>query len=225
MFQGLPIRRIRSGLSLLLASALLLACSKEAAPVAELRSSLAAVGARVTGGATVRPAEIVSPARPAAARAGPSQPASGFTVQSILAPDRPMQPGDYLWDDQAAPAGPLRIVVDLQAQRLYVYRGGIEIGRSSIAYGADDKPTPLGSFPILEKDADHVSNIYDAEMPYMLRLTWDGIAIHGSTVDDWAATNGCIGVPDEFAALLFRQAKLGDRVLVTKAWLRDVYEA
>jgi lipoprotein-anchoring transpeptidase ErfK/SrfK len=130
-----------------------------------------------------------------------------------------------LWDDQAAPAGPLRIVVDLQAQRLYVYRGGIEIGRSSIAYGADDKPTPLGSFPILEKDADHVSNIYDAEMPYMLRLTWDGIAIHGSTVDDWAATNGCIGVPDEFAALLFRQAKLGDRVLVTKAWLRDVYEA
>ena len=224
MFQGLPMRWVRSGLSLLLLPALLLACSKEA-PVAELRSSLAAVSARVTGGATVRPAEIVVPARPAAAPAVPPQPASGFTVRSILAPDRPMQPGDYLWDDQAAPAGALRIVVDLEAQRLYVYRGGIEIGRSSIIYGADDKPTPLGSFPILEKDADHVSNIYDAEMPYMLRLTWDGIAIHGSTVDDWAATNGCIGVPDEFAALLFRQVKLGDRVLVTNAWLRNVYEA
>ena len=39
-------------------------------------------------------------------------------------------------------------------------------------------PTPTGVFPITEKKRHHVSNLYDAPMPYMLRLTDDGIAIH-----------------------------------------------
>ena len=148
-----------------------------------------------------------------------------FKIETFLQPDRPLKPRDYVWDAEGAPKGPLRIVVDIKVQRLYVYRGGVEIGRSTLIYGADDKPTPTGTFPILEKDADHVSNLYDAEMPYMLRLTWDGIAIHGSEVDEWAATNGCIGVPDEFAALLFAEAKLGDQVLVTNGWMTDIYDA
>jgi hypothetical protein len=148
-----------------------------------------------------------------------------FKVSSILEPDRPITAGDYVWNAQHAPAGPLQIVVDIEAQRLYVYRGGVEIGRSSLIYGADDKPTPHGAFTILEKDVDHVSNLYDADMPYMLRLTWDGIAIHSSEVDEYSATHGCIGLPDDFAALLFAEAKLGDRVLITKDWMTETYEA
>ena len=151
--------------------------------------------------------------------------AEGFKIDTFLQPDRPLKPRDYIWDAEGAPDAPIRIVVDIEAQRLYAYRGGVEIGRSTIIYGADDKPTPTGSFPILEKDADHVSNLYEAEMPYMLRLTWDGVAIHGSEVEDWAATNGCIGIPDEFAALLFAEAKLGDKVLVTNGWMTDIYDA
>ncbi len=190
-------------ISLLLGSALLFACSSEA-PVSEPSPQ--------------------PKAAPVKAKAAP-KPASGFVVKSILAPDRTMRPGDYLWDDSAPNSGPLRIVVDIAAQRLYVYRGAAEIGRSSIIYGDDDKPTPFGTFPILQKNADHVSNIYDAEMPYMMRLTWDGIAIHGASVDDWAATNGCVGVPEEFAALLFAQAQLGDKVTVTNNWLPEIYNA
>jgi lipoprotein-anchoring transpeptidase ErfK/SrfK len=146
-----------------------------------------------------------------------------FAIRSILDVEAPLDLGDYAWNDEGVAGGPLEIVVDLNRERLYVYRGGVEIGRSSILYGADDKPTPTGTFPILEKDEDHVSNLYDADMPYMLRLTWDGIAIHGSEVRYGYATNGCVGVPDEFAALLFAQATLGDKVLVTNDWKRNLY--
>jgi lipoprotein-anchoring transpeptidase ErfK/SrfK len=68
---------------------------------------------------------------------------------------------------------------------------------------------PTGIFPITEKDADHISNIYDAPMPHMMRLTNDGVAIHGSKVQLGYATNGCVGVPDDFAAKLFKVANLG----------------
>jgi hypothetical protein len=160
---------------------------------------------------------------PAPTAAEPAPPPS-FAVRSILDLEGELDLGDYAWNDDGVASGPLEIVVDLNWQRIYVYRSGVEIGRSSILYGADDKPTPTGIFPILEKDKDHVSNIYDAEMPFMLRLTWDGIAVHGSEVRYGYATNGCVGVPDEFAALLFAQAKLGDKVMVTNDWMRSLYD-
>jgi hypothetical protein len=164
---------------------------------------------------------LVSLAIPDAAAA----PARGPIVLAILTPDAPLQEGEYLWEPQRAPKGRLEIVADVARDMLYVYRGGVEIGRTILIYGDDDKPTPLGTFPILEKDVDHVSNLYHAPMPYMLRLTWDGISLHGSgeTVDNRYATHGCIGLPDEFAALLYRAARLGDRVTVTRNWLPQFY--
>ena len=127
-----------------------------------------------------------------------------------------LKPGEYAWDESAPASGPVRIVADLRARTLSVYRGGREIGRSFITYGTDEKPTPLGRFKILQKDADHVSNLYDSPMPFMLRLTNDGVAIHGGEIADDIATRGCIGVPTEFAKLLFRQAQLGGEVLIVK---------
>lgn len=149
--------------------------------------------------------------------------APAFPVSAILTPDRPLRHGDFLWNAVGIAPGKTSVVVDLTAQIVYVYRGGIEIGRSAILYGANDKPTPTGTFEILEKDIDHVSNLYDAPMPYMLRLTWDGIAIHGSEVQYGSGTHGCVGVPDEFAAMLFKEARIGDPVLVTHGWKTDLY--
>ena len=127
-----------------------------------------------------------------------------------------LRPGEYAWNDEGAPAdGPTVVVVNIRARVLSVYRAGVEIGRSSLIYGADNKPTPTGEFPVLEKDADHVSNLYDAPMPHMLRLTWDGVALHGSPeLRDDLATRGCVGLPREFAALLFDVVDVGDRVIV-----------
>lgn len=209
---------VRVGWCTLAVAGVLYACapsdSEDAAP-AEVSSPVIAASFVPTS------APAPTPRPPLADLSGGAQP--GFTVTTILDTDRGIDPGDYAWNANGVTKGPLRIVIDIEAQRLYAYRGGVEIGRSSIIWGADDKPTPLGLFPILEKDEDHISNLYDAEMPYMLRLTWDGVAIHSSLVDAEYATHGCVGVPDEFAALLFEEAKLGDKVLVTKGWMTDIY--
>jgi lipoprotein-anchoring transpeptidase ErfK/SrfK len=84
-----------------------------------------------------------------------------------------------------------------------------------ILYGADGLPTPTCKFPILAKLKDHVSVTYDnAPMPYTLRLTRDGVAIHGSNVRYGFATHGCIGIPRDFAAKLFDADRKGDEVLI-----------
>ncbi len=170
------------------------------------------------------PAVSLSAASAPVAAARSSKP-SQFVLKGVLKPDQPLRHGDFLWDADGVATGPTDIVVDLKAQILYVYRGGVEIGRSAILYGSPDKITPTGTFPIMQKKARHISNLYGAPMPYMLRLTNDGIAIHGSNVEYGYATHGCVGVPTEFAALLFAEANPGDRVLITNAWRTDVYGA
>lgn len=140
---------------------------------------------------------------------------TGYIVKRVLTIDGPFRHGDYKWDDDNVPPGKIVVTVDLKAQTLSVFRGGYEIGTAVILYGGDDKPTPLGVFPVTQKDADHISNLYDAPMPYMLRLTNDGVAIHGSEVNTGFMTHGCVGVPTKFAKLLFAQVKLGDPVIIT----------
>ena len=135
-------------------------------------------------------------------------------VKSLLAVQKPMQFGDYKWNDRAIPAGPTWIRVDLGSQIISVFRAGHEIGTSVIVYGGDNKETPGGTFHILARDRDHRSSIYDAAMPYTLRLTDDGVSIHGSAVRWGAATHGCIGVPLEFARRLFDEARVGDEVVI-----------
>jgi lipoprotein-anchoring transpeptidase ErfK/SrfK len=143
-----------------------------------------------------------------------------FTVKTALQLDGPLRPGDYVWDDSGVAPGHVAIVVDVRNELIYVYRGGHEIGRSTLIYGDDDKPTPIGVFPILEKDADHYSKTYGgAPMPHMLRLTHDGVALHGSgRIDPNYATHGCVGLPKGFAAILFREAKVGDYVKIIRGW-------
>jgi hypothetical protein len=177
--------------------------------------------------AVIAPEPVLRPAKPVAAAPPPATPATtptddGLVLKRVLQIEGPFTHGSYVWDDAGVPAGPLVITIDLKAQTLSVFRGGYEIGAAVILYGADDKPTPLGTFSITEKDADHVSNLYNALMPYMLRLTNDGVAIHGSEVEWGAATHGCIGVPVEFAKLLFEQAKLGDRVIITDGKMMSI---
>ena len=135
-------------------------------------------------------------------------------VRSMLNITKPRQFGDFVWNEDHIPAGTVWVRVDLKRQLLSVFRGGHEIGSAVVLFGTDGKPTPRGRFTILEKDADHYSQSYDAPMPYMLRLTNDGVAIHGSNVRQGWATHGCIGVPLEFARLLFAAAKKGDSVVI-----------
>jgi hypothetical protein len=139
-------------------------------------------------------------------------------VRSVLNIAKPMRFGDFAWNEEQIPKGPVWVRVDLARQLMSVFRAGHEIGAAVILYGTDGKPTPTGSFPILEKDKDHYSRSYnDAPMPYMLRLTRDGVAIHGSDVQQGWATHGCIGIPLAFARLLFAAASKGDLVVILPA--------
>jgi len=81
-------------------------------------------------------------------------------------------------------------------------------------FGADDKPTPSGVFPVMAKAKEHRSSLYDADMPFMLRLTGDGVAIHASDVRAGAVTHGCIGIPIGFAKRLYAAMRVGDEVAI-----------
>lgn len=153
----------------------------------------------------------------------PAVAAGGMTLKRVLVVDGPFRHGDYVWDEAGVPPGEVIITVDIKAQTIAVFRAGYQIGAAVILYGADDYPTPTGTFPILQKDADHYSNVYNnAPMPYMLRLTNDGVAIHASSVKWGNATHGCIGVPLAFAKLVFAQAKIGTKVIVTNGKMMEV---
>lgn len=126
-------------------------------------------------------------------------------------------PNRFVWRDTAQ-AGPVSVLVSIPDQRAYVFRGEVLIGAATISTGTDDKPTPTGSFTILQKAAAHRSNLYDdAPMPYMQRLTWDGVALHAGRNPGFPASHGCIRLPTAFAKRLFAVTELGATVEVTDA--------
>lgn len=135
-------------------------------------------------------------------------------TRSVLATHGKLAYGAWRWDDAGVPAGPVAIRVDLDRQLVSVFRGPDEIGTAVVVYGANGKETPRGALPILGKTRDYHSITYDAPMPYSLWLRDDGVAIHGSNVRTGRATNGCIGVPVEFAAKVFAITGKGDIVNV-----------
>ena len=134
-------------------------------------------------------------------------------VQSILATDR-LNHGEFLWNDDGVGKGKVTVWVDLRRQLVSVFRGPHEIGTSVILYGKPGKDTPLGTFAINRKVADYHSRSYDAPMPHSMFITNDGVALHGSDVRLGRATHGCVGLPPEFARLLFEATRVGDKVTV-----------
>ncbi|WP_079228592.1 L,D-transpeptidase [Pseudomonas putida] len=115
-----------------------------------------------------------------------------------------LKPGQFLWYPQVSPVGPVTVVVSLTEQRAYVYRNGIAIGVSTVSSGKAGRETPTGVFSILQKKVEHQSSLYNsAPMPYMERLTWDGIALHAGHLPGYPASHGCVRLPLEFAKKLY----------------------
>lgn len=196
------------------------ACFLGAAQVADRLSASPTPAPKAAASAPKpRPVAAVVPAPKPAPAAAPAEDMSAYRVKSVLQIRRPFVHGDWYWDEGQAPAdagGHIVVTVDLKAQVLSVFRDGHEIGTAVMIYGADIKPTPLGVFNVSFRKARHVSSIYGAPMPYTLRLTNDGVSIHGSeAMRPDAATHGCVGVPIAFARKLFDVVKLGDVVIVT----------
>ncbi|SDA49074.1 L,D-transpeptidase family protein [Sinorhizobium sp. NFACC03] len=117
----------------------------------------------------------------------------------------------------AGSRGPLQIIVSKDQQSLVVYDGDAVIATSPVSTGKAGHATPTGIFSILEKRRHHKSNIYsNAPMPFMQRLTWSGIALHGSNhVPDYPASHGCVRLPSAFAASLYKMTERGVHVLIS----------
>ncbi|WP_407985505.1 L,D-transpeptidase family protein [Pontixanthobacter aquaemixtae] len=147
-----------------------------------------------------------------------------FVVKRILPIEGPIKYGEWHWDDEGVPPGPIVVTVDLDARVMSVFKGGYEIGATAVMLGTDKHPTPLGTFPILWKQRHNVSEKYNnAPMPWSMFLTRDGIAIHGgSEVENGFASHGCIGTPDGFVSKLFAIAKKGDKVIITRGETMDM---
>ena len=123
--------------------------------------------------------------------------------------------GNFVWEPERSPGGPVLIVVSVPEQVAYVYRNGIRIARTSVSTGRPGHPTPTGVFDILEKEKDHVSTIYKgAEMPWMERLTWTGIAMHAGDLPGYPDSHGCVRLPLEFSKLLYTVTTKGGTVII-----------
>lgn len=126
-----------------------------------------------------------------------------------------LKPGQFVWEKRDVYEGPLKIVAVLDIQRMYVFQNDQLIGFTTISAGKKGKETPTGYFNILQKNIDHKSNLYsNAPMPYMQRLTWDGIALHGGHIPGYPASHGCIRLPHAFAKALFGVTRMDQEVVV-----------
>ncbi|MEN5362708.1 L,D-transpeptidase family protein [Brevundimonas intermedia] len=157
-------------------------------------------------------------AEPALAQGRPASSA----VDLARAAER-LQPGEWVWAPEIAPAGPVLIYVNLSDQRATVYRNGVRIGVSTISSGRPGHETPTGVFTILQKDARHHSTTYNnAPMFYMERLTWDGVALHAGGLPGFPESHGCVHLPLQFARLLYGATDFSVTVVIAGDAARHV---
>jgi L,D-transpeptidase catalytic domain len=150
-------------------------------------------------------------------------PASAFAQQvergdrAILAIAPTLKAGEFVWAPELSPDGPALAIVNLQTQRLILFRNGVPIAASTVSSGKTGHDTPTGVFTILQKAKEHYSKTYNsAPMPNMQRLTWKGIALHAGNLPGYPASHGCVRLPMKFSSLLFGATSLGMTVVITE---------
>ena len=186
-------------------------CASDGGPRA-----LDAAAAMLTAPTAVSPPEVPAPA--ALAAPAPSETVALPPAPPVAAAASEAAPRGYMRDDRwdFGPDETVRVVVSLPLQRAYVFRGLELIDSGPVSTGRPGYRTPAGRFPILQKRVHHVSNLYDAPMPYMQRLTHDGIALHAGDLPGYPASHGCIRLPWDFARRLYRLTNYSSEVIITR---------
>ena len=127
-----------------------------------------------------------------------------------------LKPGQYVWAPVLGGDGPALVVVNLETQRLVLFRNGVPVAASTVSSGKTGHETPTGVFTILQKNAAHRSKTYNnAPMPNMQRLTPRGIALHAGNLPGYPASHGCVRLPLAFSKLLYGSTQLGMTVVIT----------
>src|SRR6516165_5233732 len=111
---------------------------------------------------------------------------------------------------------PIMAIVSIKSQKVTIYDADGWVLRAPVSSGTAGRETPAGVFSVVEKDKDHRSSLYDdAWMPNMLRITWNGLALHGGPLPGYAASHGCVRMPFGFAEKLFDKVRIGTRVIIS----------
>ncbi len=113
--------------------------------------------------------------------------------------------------------GPPSIIVHLNEQKAYFYRGKKQVGWTYVSSGKPSHPTPPGQYYVMERTTEKVSNLYGvlldakgdvlssdfntskapipegaqfkpAKMPYYVRLSNDGVGFHAGKIPRPGAT-------------------------------------
>lgn len=145
------------------------------------------------------------------------------------------------WDGDGVEGSPA-ITIDLREQKAFFYKGGRLVGVSMISSGREGYSTPAGSFKIIQKNKDHVSNLYGdyvdgagnvvvanvgvkrdpkppgtsfrgAPMPYFMRIH-GGVGMHAGFLPGFPASHGCIRMPERMAQIFFANVSHGTPVRV-----------
>jgi lipoprotein-anchoring transpeptidase ErfK/SrfK len=146
------------------------------------------------------------------------------------------------WNGDGIP-GASSIQIRLGEQKAYFYKGGKLVGMSPISTGREGYATPSGHFRVIQKNEDHVSNLYGnyvddagkvvianvgvnrdprppgtrfqgASMPYFLRIH-GAVGLHGGYLPGYPASHGCIRLPMNMAEVFFANVSGGTPVSVT----------
>jgi lipoprotein-anchoring transpeptidase ErfK/SrfK len=119
-------------------------------------------------------------------------------------------------DTTVHPQLPLIINVSIARQRVRVFDANGFFAEAPVSTGMPGHATPMGVFSVIQKDRYHHSNIYSgAPMPFMQRITWEGVALHAGVLPGYPASHGCIRMPEAFAIKMWGWTKMGARVIVT----------
>ncbi len=134
-----------------------------------------------------------------------------------------------------------RVEIDLQAQTAYLIRGRHVVLESPISSGRYGHLTETGSFKVIEKEVNHHSSIYgkivdadgntivadaDADMrvprggrfipaPMRYFMRFHGAdGMHAGYLPGYAASHGCVRMPEELAIAFFNAVPVGTPVQV-----------
>lgn len=127
------------------------------------------------------------------------------------APAKPgLTAGQFEWQPEKAPTGPVSIILSTSDQQAYVYRDGIEIGRSAVSTGA------LGN-----SIGSHVYSALD-KLDQNGRLEWMSTASFGSaSAPDFSRLSENLTIPPEFLEKARAIVSPGTTLIITSVGVSD----
>jgi len=108
----------------------------------------------------------------------------------------------------------MEIKLDLEAQRGSLWLDKKCIGVTRISTGRKGYETETGRFVVTNKYRRWTSTIYNARMPYFMRLSCGDFGLHAGEVPDYPASHGCIRLPEMDAKDFFKRVPIGTLVTI-----------